>query len=58
MADERSVTLRNTVADPDYVAEDASRDRLDLLHEHPLLREVEVAPRRPAEGAEIHEADA
>jgi hypothetical protein len=33
MADECSVALRNTVADPDYVAEDASRDRLDLLHE-------------------------
>ena len=33
MPDERSVALRNTVADPDYVAADASRDRLDLLHE-------------------------
>jgi hypothetical protein len=33
MPDERSVALRNTVADPDYVAVDASRDRLELLHE-------------------------
>jgi hypothetical protein len=32
-SDGRAVTLRNTVADPDYVATDASRDRLDLLHE-------------------------
>jgi hypothetical protein len=32
MPDERSVALRNTVADPDYVAADASRHRLDLLH--------------------------
>jgi hypothetical protein len=32
MSDERSVTLRNTVANPDHVAADASRDRLELLH--------------------------
>jgi hypothetical protein len=31
--DERSLALRDTVADPDYVAADASRDRLHLLHD-------------------------
>ena len=30
--DERSLALRDTVADPDYVAADASQGRLDLLH--------------------------
>jgi hypothetical protein len=31
--DERSLALRDSVADPDYVTADASRDRLHLLHE-------------------------
>ena len=30
--DERSLALRDTVADPDYVAADASQGRLELLH--------------------------